>query len=126
MGVSKNLTIVFTAFYIGIIIYLLLFFLVPDFQEAIMQSRRDIANFTAGANYFWAILISIGICLIGNASIGFPVPFPFVLFSFSNSIYLRYAGFGFTMEQVLLNGKNKNRQSPDRSRYRTSNLKLSQ
>jgi hypothetical protein len=104
MAISKNLTIVFTAFYIGIIIYVLLFFFVPDFQAAIIESRRNMANFTEGTNYFWAIMISIGICLIGNASIGFPIPFPFVLFSFSNSVYMRYIGLGLSMEQVFLNG----------------------
>ncbi len=104
MAISKNITIVFVIFYIAIIIYVLLFFLDPDFQAAIMESRRNIAQFTEGGNYLWAILISAGICLIGNASIGFPVPFPFVLFSFSNSIYIRYTGLGLSIDQIFLNG----------------------
>ena len=101
MAVSRNLTVVFMAFYVAVILYMFLFLLVPDFQESIMESRQDIAEITKGTNYIWAILIAIGICLIGNASIGFPVPFPFVLFSFSNSIYLRYSAQGLALEQIM-------------------------
>ena len=102
MAISRRLLIVFMAFYIAIIIYLFLFFLVPEFRESIMESRKGIAGITEGGNYLWAILISIGICLIGNASIGFPIPFPFILFSFSNSIYLRYSMQGFILEEVFM------------------------
>jgi len=101
MAVSKKLIIIFLAFYIAIIIYLFLFLFVPDVQDAVMKSRADIARFTEGSNYYLAILIAIGICLIGSASIGFPIPFPFVLFSFSNSIYIRYAAQGLAMNEIL-------------------------
>ena len=104
MAISKVVTIVFLVFYVAIIIYIILFFVDPAFQAAIMESRRSIADSTTGANYLWAILISFGICLLGNASIGFPVPFPFVLFTFSKSIYLRYVGLGLAFDQILLNG----------------------
>jgi len=67
-----------------------------------MQSRQDIAGATEGNNYLMAILISIGICMIGNASIGFPIPFPFVLFSFSNSIYRGYLLQGLVMEEIFM------------------------
>ena len=102
MGIGKNLTIVFTFFYLAVVIYLVLFLLVPDIQSAIIKGRQEIANLTEGPNYLWALLISLVICFIGSASIGFPIPFPFVLFSLSNSIYLRYRNNGLRMEEILL------------------------
>jgi hypothetical protein len=62
-----------------------------------MNSRQDIVNMTKGVNYIWAIIISIIVCLLGSASIGFPIPFPFVLFLFSNSIYLEFGNEGFLL-----------------------------
>ncbi len=104
MAVDRKLTIVFMFFYLVVIIYLLLFLMVPEVQETIMQSRRDIANLTEGRNYIWALLISFIVCFIGSASIGFPVPFPFVLFSLSNSIYLRYTNNGLMLSEILMSG----------------------
>ncbi|MHA1294290.1 MAG: hypothetical protein ACTSQJ_16700 [Promethearchaeota archaeon] len=90
MAISKKLTIVFVFFYLIILVYILLFFFVPSFQESIIKSRRNIGQITEGSNYYWALLIAFLICLIGSASIGFPIPFPFVLFTICNSIYSRY------------------------------------
>lgn len=104
MAISKKLTIVFTFFYLGVIIYLILFLTVPAFQNVIIQSRQDIADLTEGSNYFIALLIAFFICLLGNASVGFPIPYPFILFSFSNSIFIRYSSIGLNLGQVLLNG----------------------
>lgn len=91
-------------FYLAVIIYLLLFLLFPDIKEAIMQSRQDIANLTEGSNYYWALLFALIVCFIGSASIGFPVPFPFVLFSLSNSIYLKYTKRGLVLGEILVSG----------------------
>ncbi len=102
MAISRNLTIVFMFFYLGVIIYLMLFFLVPDFQLGIIKSRRDFANLTEGPNYLWVLIIAFAICLIGSASIGFPVPFPFVLFSLSNSVYMRYRNAGLVFNEILV------------------------
>ena len=104
MAISNKLTIVFTFFYLGVIIYLLLFLTVPAVQNAIIQSRQNIAGDTEGSNYFIALLIAFFICLLGNASVGFPIPYPFVLFSFSNSIFIRYSNIGLNLGQILLNG----------------------
>ncbi|MFX1374555.1 MAG: VTT domain-containing protein [Promethearchaeota archaeon] len=104
MAIPKKLIIVFTSFYLIIIIYILLFLLVPDIQSAIIQSRENLTVITEGSNYFWALLISLGICFLGSASIGFPIPFPFVLFSLSNSILFRYSSDGLTISQILLTG----------------------
>jgi hypothetical protein len=104
MAIDRKLTVVFMVFYLAVIIYLLLFLTFPEVQESIMQSRRDIANLTEGRNYFWALLISFIVCFIGSASIGFPVPFPFVLFSLSNSIYLRYTNNGLILSEILMSG----------------------
>jgi hypothetical protein len=102
MTVPKKLTIVFSFFYVAVFIYLFLFLTVPEIQSIIIESRKNIAGVTEGGNYIFAIFISFFICFIGNASIGFPVPYPFVLFSFSNSIYLKYIASGLIIGEVLL------------------------
>lgn len=96
MAVPKKLIIVFTSFYVIIVIYILLFLFIPDIQNAVIQLRENLTNITEGSNYLWALLISLVICFLGSASIGFPIPFPFVLFSLSNSILFRYLNAGFT------------------------------
>jgi len=104
MAISNKLIIVFTFFYVAVVLYLFLFLTVPEIQTAILQSREQIALLTEGTNYLLAIFISLFICFIGNASIGFPVPYPFVLFSFSQSIFIRYTSLGLTFQEVLING----------------------
>ena len=103
MTVPRRLTVVFSFFYIAVFIYLFLFLMVPEIQNAIIETRTNIASVTEGGNYIFALFISFFICFIGNASIGFPVPYPFVLFSFSNSIYLRFSGLGLLINEILLN-----------------------
>jgi len=102
MAVSRKLTIVFIVFYLIVIIYLLLFLFVPNIQVAITESRQELTRITEGTNYFWAIIISLVICFLGSASIGFPIPFPFVLFSLSNSIFIRYINIGLNLGQIIL------------------------
>lgn len=104
MTVDKKLTLVFMFFYIAVIVYLLLFFFVLDVQIVIIKGRKNIASLTEGTNYFWALIIVLIVCLIGSASIGFPVPFPFILFSMSNSIYLKYSNRGLNLSQILATG----------------------
>ncbi|MBA7619741.1 hypothetical protein ES703_27082 [subsurface metagenome] len=104
MAVPKKLTIVFTSFYLIIIIYILLFLFFPEIQNAIIQLRENLTVVTEGSNYYWALLISLGICFLGSASIGFPIPFPFVIFSLSNSILFRYSASGLTLTQTLVSG----------------------
>ncbi len=104
MAISNKTTVIFAFFYLGVIIYLILFLTVPVIQQAIILSRHDITGLTDGSNYIIALLISFFICLIGNASIGFPIPYPFVLFSYSNSIYLKYSIAGLTLSEVLIYG----------------------
>lgn len=102
MAVSRKLTIVFIVFYLIVILYLLLFLFVPNVEVAITESRQELTRITEGTNYFWAIIISLVICFLGSASIGFPVPFPFVLFSLSNSIFIRYINIGLNLGQIIL------------------------
>jgi len=104
MAAPKKLSIVFITFYLAIILYLVLFLTIPAVENAVYEARRNIANLTEGTSYFLAIIISFFICMIGNASVGFPVPYPFVLFSFSNSIYKNYLNQGLIMGEILLNG----------------------
>ena len=58
MAVSKNLTLIFMFFYLGVIIYLMLFFLVPDIQIAIIKGRNEIASLTEGPNYLLILPVS--------------------------------------------------------------------
>ena len=104
MAVSKKLTIVFIVFYLIVTIYLLLFLFVPTIQVVIIDLRQGLTGITEGANYLWAVLISLVICFLGSASIGFPVPFPFVLFSLSNSVYFKYSEIGLSLTQILQTG----------------------
>ncbi|MFX1366104.1 MAG: VTT domain-containing protein [Promethearchaeota archaeon] len=104
MAISKNLTIVFAIIYLIVIIYIFLFLFVPDFQNLVITSRQNLIGITQGSNFFWALLISFGICFLGSASIGFPVPFPFVLFSLSNSVFLKYVDMGLSINQILQTG----------------------
>ncbi|MFX1502897.1 MAG: VTT domain-containing protein [Promethearchaeota archaeon] len=104
MAISKNLTIVFTIIYLIVIFYIFLFLFVPEFQNLVITSRRNLVVITQGSNFFWALLISLGICFLGSASIGFPVPFPFVLFSLSNSVILKYSDMGLSINQILQTG----------------------
>lgn len=104
MAINKGLTIVFMVFYLLTVAYLLFFIMVIEFQEYILRLRMDMVRITVGSNYFWALLISFIICFLGSASIGFPVPFPFVLFSLGNSLRLKYVNQGLMLEQILLSG----------------------
>ncbi|MFX0103908.1 MAG: VTT domain-containing protein [Candidatus Hodarchaeota archaeon] len=104
MAVPKKLTIVFTIIYLIVITYIFLFLFVRDFQIAVINSRQSLVIIAQGSNYFWALLISLGICFLGSASIGFPIPFPFVLFSLSNSVYLKYSNVGLGVIQILQTG----------------------
>ncbi|MHA1931306.1 MAG: VTT domain-containing protein, partial [Promethearchaeota archaeon] len=101
MPVLKKLTIIFTSFYLIIIVYIVLFLFIPSIQGAIIEFRENFAAITEGANYFWALLISFFICALGSASIGFPIPFPFVIFSLSNSVLFNYSNAGFEINQIL-------------------------
>jgi hypothetical protein len=103
MSVPRRLTIVFCFFYVAVFIYLFLFLTFPEIRNAIIEARKNIASVTEGGNYIFALFISFIICFIGNASIGFPVPYPFILFSFSNSIYLRFSSFGLLISEILIN-----------------------
>ncbi|MHA1678393.1 MAG: hypothetical protein ACTSW3_06395, partial [Promethearchaeota archaeon] len=103
MAIPRRLTVVFTFFYIGVIIYIFLFLTIPEFQQAIIEARNNIIDFTQGSNYLISLILTFVVCLIGNASVGFPIPYPFVLFSFSQSIYLKYINFGLSILQVLEN-----------------------
>jgi len=104
MAVSRKITIVFILFYVAVIIYLILFLTFPEIQDAIIKAREQIASLTQGANYFITLLLSIFICFIGNASIGFPIPYPFILFSFSQSIFTKYILLGLPVELIMING----------------------
>ena len=104
MAVPKKLTIVFTIIYLIIITYIFLFLFIPDFQNIVINSRNIFSEITEGPNYFWALLISFVICFLGSASIGFPIPFPFVLFSLSNGVYFKYYDSGLTLVQILNSG----------------------
>ncbi|MFX0009508.1 MAG: hypothetical protein ACFE9R_04280 [Candidatus Hermodarchaeota archaeon] len=101
MSVSNKLTIVFTFFYLSVTIYLILIIAIPDFKNVIIVFRENIASVTQENNYFLVLVIIFLVCLIGNASVGFPIPYPFIIFSLSNSIFIRYINLGYSISQIL-------------------------
>lgn len=105
MAFIKRLTIVFVIIYLSVFLYLFLFIFVKPVQDFIIDARNNLTGLTEGDTYIWALLISFLICFIGSASVGFPIPFPFVLFSLSNSIFLRFVNppFSYTAQQIALN-----------------------
>jgi membrane protein YqaA with SNARE-associated domain len=102
MPISKTLLYIFIFFYVAVSAYLLAFFLIPDFQNLIIEARGLYINLTEGGNYFIALLIAFFTCLIGSASIGFPIPFPFILFTLSNAVLAKYGNSGLFLEQILV------------------------
>jgi hypothetical protein len=104
MAITKTLIYVFIAFYIGVLIYLLAFFQIPEFKNFIIAARGLYVNLTEGGNYIWALFIVFIVCLIGSASIGFPIPYPFILFTLSNSVLRKYGNMGLMLEEILVNG----------------------
>jgi len=90
MAVEKKLTVAFLIFYVAVIIYILMFFFIPNFRNYIFMFRENLSTITQGQNYYWALFIAFIICFLGDASIGFPVPYPFVLFTLADSVYDRY------------------------------------
>jgi hypothetical protein len=80
---------------------LLVFLISPEFQVLILKGREFFATISTSSNYLIALLIAFFICIIGNASFGFPIPYPFILFSLSNSIYLEYHLQGYIFSEIL-------------------------
>jgi len=101
MAVEKKLTFAFIVFYLAVIVYVVMFLFIPSFNSFIIQSRQNLAAITQGTNYYWWLFIALIICFLGDASIGFPVPYPFVLFAISNSVYLKYLNQFPSFEAVL-------------------------
>jgi len=91
MAVSKQLNLVFLSLFIVVFIYLICIILFPPFQKLIIDARKFFTIFIYQTNYFIALIFVFIVCLIGNLSFGFPIPYPFILFSISNSIYLNYS-----------------------------------
>ena len=104
MSLSKKILFAFIFFYIITCVYLLLFFTIPEVQNFIISIRSGFVGLTEGTNYYWALLIAFLACLIGSASIGFPIPFPFILFTLSNSLLMKYGKQGLYLEEILSNG----------------------
>lgn len=102
MAISNRLNYIFIIFYFLTIIYLVFFLVFPEFQVLILEGRQFFGTFSTSSNYFIGLLISFAICVIGNASFGFPIPYPFILFSLSNSIYLEYHLQGLLFSEIIL------------------------
>jgi len=103
MTLSKKLLYVFIFFYIAVSVYLLLFFVSPEFQDFVISVRSSFVILTEDTNYFLSLLIAFLVCLIGSASIGFPIPFPFILFTLSNSLLMKYGNQGLLFQEILAN-----------------------
>lgn len=103
MTLSKRLLYVFIFFYVIVSAYLLCFFVFPEFQDFVISVRSSFVILTEDTNYFWGVFIAFLVCLIGSASIGFPIPFPFILFTLSNSLLMKYGNQGLLFQEILAN-----------------------
>ncbi len=102
MAVSKVLNLVFLSLFLVVFIYLVCIILFPSFQKLIIDAREFFTIFIYQTNYFIALLFVFIVCLIGNLSFGFPIPYPFILFSISNSIYLNYSHLNIFTSPISL------------------------
>ncbi|TXT67144.1 MAG: SNARE associated Golgi protein [Promethearchaeota archaeon] len=91
MAASKRLNILFLLLFVFTFIYLVCIVLFPEFQKLIIDAREFFTIFIYETNYFIALIFVLIVCLIGNLSFGFPIPYPFILFQISNSIYQNYS-----------------------------------
>ncbi len=104
MSIQKNLVLAFLIFYSLTILYLLLFLYVPSVNQFILSTRASlISTLEKPSYYWWALFITFIICFLGSASIGFPIPFPVVLFTLSNSIIFKFLNRGFLFTEIIEN-----------------------
>ncbi|MHA1688173.1 MAG: hypothetical protein ACTSYC_11780 [Promethearchaeota archaeon] len=104
MAIQKNLILAFLVFYSITIIYLFLFLYVPVVSQYILSTRASLISALEEPSYYWwALLIAFIICFLGSASIGYPFPFPIVLFMLSNSIIFKFLNRGFLFNKILEN-----------------------
>ena len=88
---NKKTKLALVAFFIGVAVYLLLYTINEDFRIFVNQSQVNLGIW-AVENKAWMYLITFLVCLLGSASIVFPIPFPTVLFVFGNMILEEYGG----------------------------------
>ena len=92
--------------WIALVIYIVLYYLIPAFQTFIENGRNGLADWaTSQSNVAWMLLMSLFICFIGSASIGIPIPFPLVLFVFGDSIYNGFLDDLGTQQLVFQSGE---------------------
>ncbi len=90
---NKKVKIALIAFFIGVAVYLLLYTYTESFRIFINQSQQALGGW-AEANIGWMYLITFVVCLLGSASIVFPIPFPTVMFVFGRMLIEDYGGSG--------------------------------
>jgi membrane protein YqaA with SNARE-associated domain len=79
------------AFFVGVVIYLLLYTFLEPFRVFINESQDDLGDW-AQYNKGWMYLITFVVCLLGSASIVFPIPFPTVMFVFGRMLIQEFGG----------------------------------
>ncbi len=89
---NKKVKLALIAFCIGVAIYLLLYTYTESFRIFINESQQALGDWAA-ENIGWMYLITFVVCLLGSASIVFPIPFPTVMFVFGRILIEDYGGF---------------------------------
>jgi len=82
---NKKVTIAMVLFFVGVAVYLLLYTIMEDFRVFINQSQVLLGKW-AEENVGWMYVITFVVCLLGSASIVFPIPFPTIMFVFGRML----------------------------------------
>ncbi len=88
---NKKVKLALVAFFVGVVIYLLLYTFIEDFRIFINQTQVSMGAWAVD-NKGWMYLITFVVCLLGSASIVFPIPFPTVMFVFGRMLIEEFGG----------------------------------
>lgn len=94
---NKKLKIFLAAFYVGLLVYILLYVYMEPVRVYVNESQEGIAIW-AERYKSWMYVIALFVCFLGSASVVFPVPFPVVMFFFGEALLLQYGGVGGGIE----------------------------
>lgn len=88
---NKKLLTILTMIWVGIVIYLFLYYTVDPIRIAITNSNESLQNWiTSNDSHIWIIIMCFFISFLGSATVGFPIPFGLIIISFATTIYNSY------------------------------------
>jgi membrane protein YqaA with SNARE-associated domain len=99
---SRKLVKVLGIIWIGVIVYIILYYNVPAISSMVDGVKGAMESWAMAYSNLM-VLISLLISFLGSASIGIPIPFVLVLFSFGQSIFNGYLGDLGSIDAVFAN-----------------------